>query len=602
MSTTIHLKINGINCEAPMGSTILQAAQQNQIHIPTLCYLENVHKFGTCRICVVEQAGVKNLQASCMVEAKEGMEVFTNSERVRRARRNLYQLLISNHNQNCLSCVRNQDCDMQKLGQELGARAAPYEGERFATPVDASYSITRDSSKCILCRRCVTVCNEVQGVAALGVQNRGFKSLVAPAADMKMGSSNCTYCGQCVAVCPVGALSESAHKERIFRALGDPKKYVVVQTAPAVRVALGECFGQPTGTAHTGKMVAALRQLGFRNVFDTNWAADLTIMEEGTEFLSRFKSVLKGEPATLPMMTSCSPGWVKYMEHTYPDKLDHLSTCKSPHMMMGAVIKSYYAERMHIDPKDIYVVSVMPCTAKKTEIARAEMMNDGLSNVDAVLTTRELGEMIKSAGIDFMRLPDEEFDSPLGESSGAADIFGLTGGVMEAALRTVYEIVTGRDVPFANLHVRPIMGLEQVKEAEIVLEQVKPEWAKAEGFVLRVAVASGLAGAKKLMEMVKNGSSPYHFVEVMGCPGGCITGGGQPRPKEDVTVVRQKRMASLYAQDESKHLRKSHENPSIQAFYREWGEPGGHYSHEYLHTHYTPRGLYNELTEEDFCL
>ena len=598
--STIRLTINGIECQAPAGSTILQAAKVNQIHIPTLCHLENVHQFGGCRICVVEQEGAKNLQASCMVEAKEGMVIHTNSERVRRARRTLYQLVISNHNQNCLSCARNQDCELQGLGYELGVRAAPYEGERFATPLDASVSITRDSSKCILCRRCVTVCNQVQGVSVLNAQNRGFHSLVAPAADMKLGASNCTYCGQCVNVCPVGALAESAHKERVFRALGNPDKYVVVQTAPAVRAAIGECFGMPAGTAQTGRMVAALRDLGFDKVFDTNWAADLTIMEEGTELLSRLKAALSGGETALPMMTSCSPGWVKYMEHTYPNHLEHLSTCKSPHMMLGAVIKSYYAKQLGKKPEDIYVVSVMPCTAKKTEIARAEMTNDGVHNVDAVLTTRELGEMIYSAGIDFLKLPEESFDDPLGQSTGAADIFGLTGGVMEAALRTVYEIVTGREIPFTNLHVRPIVGLGQIREAKIVLESVKPEWAGAEGFELQIAVASGLAGAKKLMQQVKDGTSPYHFIEVMGCPGGCITGGGQPRA-EDMNTVRQKRMEALYQEDEGKALRKSHENPSITAFYEQWGEPGGHASHEYLHTHYTPRGIFNELTNETFA-
>ncbi|MEG1999946.1 MAG: NADH-dependent [FeFe] hydrogenase, group A6 [Evtepia sp.] len=597
----IHLTINGIDCQAEEGNTILQAAQRNGIQIPTLCHLENIHQFGTCRICVVEQEGAKNLQASCMLAAQEGMVIHTHSDRVRRARKTLFQLLISDHNKNCLSCARNQDCELQALGRELGVITDPYAGETNLGSVDISESITRDNTKCVLCRRCVTVCNEIQGVSVLNAQNRGFRTMIAPAANMRLGETNCTYCGQCVSVCPVGALVETSHKERVWDALEDPTKYVVVQTAPAVRVGLGECFELEPGTSQTGRMVSALRLMGFDNVFDTNWAADLTIMEEGTEFLNRFKTVLDGGNAVLPMMTSCSPGWVKYIENHFPDQLDHLSTCKSPHTMMGAVIKRYYAPKIQKEAKEMYVVSVMPCTAKKTEIARAEMQNDGVPNVDAVLTTRELGEMIRSSGIDFFNLPEGRFDHPLGLSTGAADIFGLTGGVTEAALRTVYELLTGRELPFPDLHVTPLVGLQEIKEATIKLENVKPEWAAAEGFELRVAVTSGLSGAKKLMEQIKAGKSPYHFIEVMGCPGGCITGGGQPRTK-DILDTRQKRMNALYHEDEHKQLRKAHENPTIQTFYREWGAPGGQASHTYLHTHYTPRGIYNELTDETFVL
>lgn len=597
----INLTINGRPCQTTQGSTILEAARANDFHIPTLCHLKGIHRFGTCRICVVEQVGAKNLQASCIVEAQEGMEVYTHSDRVRRARKTLYQLMISDHNKNCLSCIRNQDCDLQAMGRELGVLSDPYAGETNPGTPDFSESILRDSTKCILCRRCVTVCNDIQQVSVLNAQSRGFRTTVAPAANMRLGASNCTYCGQCVNVCPVGALAETSHKERVWQALGDPQKFAVVQTAPAVRVGIGECFGLEPGTSQTGKMVSALQVLGFDAIFDTNWGADLTIMEEGTEFLTRLKASLDGESVTLPMITSCSPGWVKFIENHYPDHLPHLSSCKSPHTMLGAVIKHYYAKKIGKKPEDMYVVSVMPCTAKKTEVARTEMSNDGLRNVDAVLTTRELGDMIRATGTNFLHLPEGKFDSPLGESSGAADIFGVTGGVMEAALRTVYEVICGRELPFPNLHVSPIVGLDTVKEATIKLEHVKPEWAAAEGFEVKIAVASGLAGARILMDQIVAGTSPYHFIEVMACPGGCITGGGQPRT-HDIEGTRQARMAALYHEDEGKAMRKSHENPSLQAFYAEWGQPGCHASHEYLHTHYTPRGIYNELTTENFNL
>lgn len=597
----INLTINGVVCRAKRGSTILKAAQDNDFHIPTLCHMENVHSFGACRICVVEQAGAKNLQAACMVEAQEGMAIYTHSDRVRRARKTLYQLMLSDHNKNCLSCIRNQDCDLQAMGRELGVLSDPYAGETNPGVPDFSESILRDSTKCILCRRCVTVCNEIQQVSVLNAQSRGFSTTITPAANMRLGDSNCTYCGQCVNVCPVGALAETSHKERVWQALGDPKKFVVVQTAPAVRVGLGEAFGLEPGTSQTGKMVTALRILGFNAVFDTNWGADLTIMEEGTEFLNRFRTALSGNQVSLPMITSCSPGWVKYIENHYPDELRHLSSCKSPHTMLGAVIKHHYAKRIGKKAEDVYVVSVMPCTAKKTEIARPEMQNNGLRNVDAVLTTRELGDMIRSTGTNFLHLPDADFDSPLGESTGAADIFGVTGGVMEAALRTVYELVCGRELPFPNLHVSPIVGLDQIKEATIKLDNVRPEWAIAEGFEVRIAVASGLAGAKVLMEQIQAGTSPYHFIEVMACPGGCIVGGGQPRT-HDIEGTRKARMEALYREDEGKPLRKSHENVSLKAFYTEWGHPGCHASHEYLHTHYVPRGIFNELTTENFNL
>lgn len=600
----IKLTINGKECTAPAGSTILQAAERNGIHIPKLCYLEGIHQYGACRICVVEQISppAKNLQASCMVEARNGMVIETNNAKVQEARKTMYELLLSNHDKKCLTCARNQDCEFQALGRELGVEESPYEGERDLRPIDVSESLTRDPNKCILCRRCVSVCNKIQTTSILTAENRGFQTVITPAFGLPIGNTACTYCGQCVVVCPVGALKETSHKDRVHRAINDPNKHVVVQPAPAVRVGIGECFGLPAGTCETGKLAAALHRMGFDDVFDTNWGADLTILEEGTEFLERFRAVLSGGVATLPMMTSCSPGWIQFIEHNYPEHLENLSTCKSPHQMFGAVVKSYYAKKLGKKPEDMYVVSIMPCTAKKTECARPEMQNDGVPNVDAVLTTRELGDMIKAMGINFLGLPEEKFDDPLGFSTGAADIFGVTGGVMEAALRTVYEIITGRELPFPNLHVSPIVGLEEIREATIKLENVKPEWRAAEGFEVKIAVTSGFAGARKLMEQIKEGTSPYHFIEVMGCPGGCITGGGQPRPQEDINIVRQKRMEAIYGEDERKVVRKSHENKSLMDFYKEWGEPGCHASHEYLHTHYVKRGKYNELTEETFVV
>lgn len=600
----IKLTINGKECTAPAGSTILQAAERNGIHIPKLCYLEGIHQYGACRICVVEQINppAKNLQASCMVEARNGMVIETNNAKVQEARKTMYELLLSNHDKKCLTCARNQDCEFQALGRELGVEESPYEGERDLRPIDVSESLTRDPNKCILCRRCVSVCNKIQTTSILTAENRGFQTVITPAFGLPIGNTACTYCGQCVVVCPVGALKETSHKDRVLRAINDPNKHVVVQPAPAVRVGIGECFGLPAGTCETGKLAAALHRMGFDDVFDTNWGADLTILEEGTEFLERFRAVLSGGVATLPMMTSCSPGWIQFIEHNYPEHLENLSTCKSPHQMFGAVVKSYYAKKLGKKPEDMYVVSIMPCTAKKTECARPEMQNDGVPNVDAVLTTRELGDMIKAMGINFLGLPEEKFDDPLGFSTGAADIFGVTGGVMEAALRTVYEIITGRELPFPNLHVSPIVGLEEIREATIKLENVKPEWRAAEGFEVKIAVTSGFAGARKLMEQIKEGTSPYHFIEVMGCPGGCITGGGQPRPQEDINIVRQKRMEAIYGEDERKVVRKSHENKSLMDFYKEWGKPGCHASHEYLHTHYVKRGKYNELTEETFVV
>jgi NADP-reducing hydrogenase subunit HndD len=584
----INLTINNRKVVADEGLTIMQATKQNGIKIPSLCYLENIHEFGSCRICVVEVEGAKTLMASCITKATDGMVIFTNSEKVRKARKVLYELILSDHAKECLTCKRSQSCELQELGRTLGIEQTRFEGEYSAFTCDSSVSVVRDMNKCILCRRCITVCSEVQGVGILNAQNRGFKTVIGPAMDLALGTVNCAFCGQCTVVCPVGALKEKDAIVDVWNAINDKKKRVVVQVAPAVRVALGEEFGMAPGTSVTGKIAASLRTLGFDDIFDTNFTADLTILEEGTELLGRVKSVVTGMGGTLPMITSCSPGWIKYIEHNYPDQLPNLSTCKSPHMMLGALAKSYYANMIDVNPQDMYVVSVMPCTAKKFEITREEMKNGGNPNVDAVLTTRELACMIKEAGIDFLNLKDEEFDNPLGMSTGAADIFGVTGGVMEAALRTVYEVVTGRDFPFEGLHVAPIVGLDRVKEASITITKPLPEYNYLEGVTVRVAVTSGLRGARELMEQIKAGTSPYHFIEVMGCPGGCITGGGQPR-SEDVDV-RIKRLKGMYGEDESKVLRKSHNNPFVTSLYTEFlKSPGSHKSHELLHTHYVSR-------------
>lgn len=593
----INLTINNKKVTAEDGMTIFEAAKHNNILIPHFCYLEGVHQIGSCRICVVEVEGARSLQASCMVPAREGMVVYSNTEKVKKARKVLYELMLSDHPRDCLSCARNQKCEFQKLGELIQINDFRFEGEKSKVLIDdSSPSITRDTSKCILCRRCVTVCNQVQGVGILNAQRRGFKTVIGPAAELPINSVNCAYCGQCTTVCPVGALQEKDSTQDVWKALFDKSKRVVIQTAPAIRAALGEEFGYKAGTLVTGKMATALREMGFDDVFDTNFAADLTIIEEGNELLKRLTDAFSGKKAVLPMITSCSPGWIKYVEHTYPAQLDHLSSCKSPQMMLGALAKSYYADKIGVNPKDMFVVSVMPCTAKKFEITRPELRNNGYANVDAVLTTRELARMIKDAGIDFNELEDSEFDNPLGLSTGAADIFGTTGGVMEAALRTVYEVVTGRELPFDKLHVQPIIGFGQVKTAEVTIENPVQEFKFLDGVTVKIAVTSGLKGAKKLMEEVAAGTSPYHFIEVMCCPGGCISGGGQPRPAS--SAIKKKRLEAIYKEDEGKLLRKSHENPFITKLYEEFlKEPLGHKSHELLHTHYTKRGRYNEYVK-----
>jgi NADH-quinone oxidoreductase subunit G/NADP-reducing hydrogenase subunit HndD len=591
----VNLTINGKQIDVDEGMSVLEAAKHHNILIPHFCYLEGVHQIGACRICVVEIEGARTLQASCLVPIREGMVVRTNTEKVRKARKVLFEMMLSDHPRDCLSCTRNQNCEFQKLGELIHISEFRFEGERSKTFIDrSSPSIVRDTSKCILCRRCVTMCNQIQGVGVLNVQKRGFKTVIGPADELPLDSVNCTNCGQCTTVCPVGALTEADSTEEVWTALHDSGKRVIVQTAPAIRAALGEEFGLPPGTLVTGKMASALREMGFSDIFDTNFAADLTIIEEGHEFLGRTASALTGGAAALPMITSCSPGWIKYLEHEFPQLVPHLSTCKSPHMMLGALAKTFYADRIGVKAEEIYVVSVMPCTAKKYEVTRPEMFIDGLPSVDAVLTTRELARMIKDAGIEFTQLEDGVFDNPLGYSTGAADIFGATGGVMEAALRTVYEVVTGREVPFEHLDITPVRGLEQVKEAGITIEDAKPEFAFLNGVTVRVAVTSGLAGAQQLMRQIADGTSPYHFIEVMGCPGGCISGGGQPRPTN--RAIREARMRAIYAEDAGKEKRKSHDNPYIIQLYQEFlGEPLGHRSHELLHTCYVPRGRYNQF-------
>ena len=603
----IHLTVDERPLVAEEGETILQVATRNHIEIPTLCYLKDVHKTGACRLCVVEVTGSKTLVASCIAPVTEGMVVKTSTSRVRKARKVLYELMLSDHPADCLHCERNQSCEFQKAGEIVQVRSARFEGRRSRALVDdTSPSVVRDTSKCILCRRCVTVCNEVQGVGALNAQHRGFTTEIGPGGDMLLGSAVCAFCGQCTTVCPVDALHEADSTAAVWKALADPDKIVVVQTAPAVRAALGEEFGLPAGTLVTGRMAESLRRLGFDYVFDTNFTADLTILEEGFELLGRITSLFRSKglvsderlaklglpdhlPApVLPMITSCSPGWIKYAEHFHSPLLDHLSTCKSPHMMLGALTKSWFAEKAGIDPKKIYMVSIMPCTAKKFEVTRPEMENGGVRTVDAVLTTRELGRMVREAGLGFATLPEGRFDSPMGLSTGAADVFGVTGGVMEAALRTVYEVVTGRPLPFDRLHVAPIQGFERVKSASFVLSEVKKEWDFLEGVEVGVAVTHGLAGAKVLMDEIAAGKSPYLFIEIMGCPGGCISGGGQPRLTTN--EVRQKRLEAIYREDEGKPMRKSHENPDITKLYADFlGSPNGHRSHELLHTTYTKR-------------
>ena len=584
----VHVKINGIEVEVPANYTILQAAHEAGIRIPTLCYLKDINAIAACRICLVEATGVRGLAAACVQQVADGMEVKTNTPELRKSRKTTLELMLSNHRMDCLSCVRSDDCELRRLAHEYGVDQYKYVGneelpkaeEAAAGAVD-SPRILRDNSKCILCRRCIAVCQKNQHVAVIGANDRGFETHVASAFDMPLTETPCVNCGQCVAVCPTGALRERDDTDKVWEALQDPTKTVVIAPAPSVRAQIGECFEYPIGTNVEGKLVAAMRRLGFDKVFDVDTAADLTIMEEGTELLDRLKN-----GGALPLLTSCSPGWIKFCEEYYPDMIPNISSCKSPQGMYGAMMKTYYAEKNGIDPKDLFVVSVMPCTAKKFEIGRDDMSaaGEGIPDIDVSLTTSELAAMIKRAGIRFRDLPDEQFDPAFGIASGAGHIFGVTGGVMEAALRTVAEIVTGK--PLENVEFHEVRGLKDIREAEYDLAGTK----------VRVAVTSGLENAKKLLDMVKSGEKQYHFIEVMACPGGCVNGGGQPHQSGDVrnfTDLRAERAKALYSEDAGMSLRKSHENPVVKELYETYLEkPGSHKAHEILHTSYVARKVY----------
>jgi NADP-reducing hydrogenase subunit HndD len=573
----INLKINGIAVQAKEGATILEAARAAGIKIPTLCYLKDINAIGACRMCVVEVKGAKSLVASCVFPVSEGMEVFTNTPKVLTSRKTSLELLLSDHNKNCLSCVRSGDCELQALSREYGCDSARFSGKMNAYLPDTSTDyLIRDNSKCILCRRCVAACKNRQEVAVIGANERGFDTHIGSAFNAELKDVPCVACGQCITVCPTGALREKDDTDKVSAAINDPKKHVVAGVAPAVRVGLGEEFGYPIGSNVEGKMVTALRMLGFDRVFDIDFAADLTIMEEGFEFLDRLQNGGK-----LPMITSCSPGWIKYIEHYYPDYLDHLSTCKSPMSMLGALAKTYYAEKSGIDPKTIYTVGIMPCTAKKFECTRTELSSGEMPDTDAVLTVREIAAMIKKNGIMLKDLPESAFDAPMGISSSAGLIFGATGGVMEAALRTLSEVVDKKELK--HLDFNDVRGVKGIKEAVYNLG----------GKDIKVAVASGLSNAKVLMEKIKNGTADYHFIEIMCCPGGCVNGGGMPRQPSDVinnTDIREERAKAIYATDAKTKIRKSHENPAITEIYNDYLEkPNSRKAHHILHTTYTKR-------------
>lgn len=566
----ITLTINGQTVQAPKNATILEAARSAGIHIPTLCYHSELAPEGACRLCVVEATGARTLVASCVYPVAEGMVVKTNTDKVRAARRMVVELLLANHPKDCLACQKSGDCELQNIAADLGLRKIRFEGGvRKAHTIDASNPcLVRDQEKCILCGRCIRVCRDVQGMSVYSFAERGFDTIVSTAFEQDLGKVECSYCGQCASVCPTGAIVEKDDTEKVWSAINDPDKIVIVQTAPAVRVALGEELGMEPGSIVTGKMVAALRNLGFDRIFDTNFSADLTIMEEGHEFLHRLTN-----GGVLPMITSCSPGWVNMIELKYPDLLPHLSSAKSPQQMFGAIAKTYYAEKAGIDPAKIVSVSVMPCTAKKAEAARPEMNASGYRDVDVVITTRELGRMIREAGLDFKHLPEDSYDSPLGTGTGAAVIFGTTGGVMEAALRTVADVLTGENLQTVDYN--DVRGMEQTREAELTIA----------GNTVKIAVVHTLASARKILERIRAGEADYQFIEVMACPGGCIGGGGQPIPVN--AEIRRARREGLFDCDSANELRKSHENPEIKELYDTWlGKPLGEKAHSLLHTHY----------------
>ena len=577
----VNLKIDDKKVCVPEGTTILEAARQAGIDIPTLCFLKDINEVGDCRMCIVEVEGRKGFATSCIQTVEEGMVVHTHTQNVLEARHVILDLIISNHDKDCLTCTRSGNCELQDLAIKFNVLDIEFPGEKTVHKRDdKSPAIVRDFNKCILCRRCVATCKKIQQIGSIDCINRGFESCISTTYDHSLNDVDCTFCGQCIESCPTGALHEKENINDVWAKLKDPDTYVVVQTAPSIRVALGEEFGMEIGTNVTGKMIAALKRLGFDKVFDTNTGADFTIMEEATELVKRLRN-----NDNLPMTTSCCPAWVKYTEMFYPENIPHLSSCKSPHQMLGAVIKSYFADKNHIDPSKIYVVSVMPCIAKKYERQREELKVNGISDVDAVITTRELARMIKQANIDFPKLEDEEFDNPMGEATGAGAIFGTTGGVMEAALRAAYELITGEELQ--NVEFEQVRGAKGIKKATVQMGDKE----------VRVAVAHGLGNAKKIMEEIKSGKADYQFVEVMACPGGCIMGGGQPikNSKTRATVdVRRKRAEAMYSIDERSTIRKSQDNTILKAIYKEYiGQPGEHRAHELLHTHYTKKEKYN---------